>query len=292
MTGDNHSIRSGRSLQSSASLAQKHPELTAPGLNSSIIETVSARFEDGQLTSSSLIGEIALVYNSAGAGPSQETIRLENFANLEKVAPNPAFVVPSSGEGEYLLNLGNITRTAVAFKYQVRGESAQAQTPLQLAPAFKIEQTQTMVIVSYQLHPSFFSASGSTSITFRNVRVALTLEGARATSCQSKPVGTFNRERNLIFWELPEITLTRGGEPNKLLAKFITEAPASGGHIEGKWSIDGEDANGVGSGLAVSVHDATSGSDPFADESAAGSSWKTVPTQKKLTSGSYVVAKS
>ncbi|KAG9878242.1 hypothetical protein KCU94_g21687, partial [Aureobasidium melanogenum] len=60
---DAGSIRSGRSLSSSQSQTNKHPDLHEPGLNSSIIETVSAWFEQGQLTRSVTIGEIALAYN-------------------------------------------------------------------------------------------------------------------------------------------------------------------------------------------------------------------------------------
>ncbi|KAF2206403.1 hypothetical protein CERZMDRAFT_108074 [Cercospora zeae-maydis SCOH1-5] len=295
-TGDNHSIRSARSLQSSASYAQRHPELTSPGLSSSIIETVSARFEHGQLASSSLIGEIALAYHADASFPSSghETIRLENFAQLDKVAPNPAFIDQASGrEGEYSVNLANLAKTSVAFKYQVRGEAAQSQTPVLLTPAFRIEDNLAMVIVSYALHPSFV-ALGSESVTLHNVTIALTLEGSKATSCQSKPVGTFSRDKNLIFWQLDEITLRPGGEANKLLAKFVTDGRASGGYVEGRFEIAGEQAQGLGSGLAVSVL-GTDGAaaDPFADESAAGAApsaanWRNVPTQKKLTSGQYI----
>ncbi|CAK1366846.1 Suppressor of profilin deletion [Cercospora beticola] len=297
-TGDNHSIRSGRSLQSSASYAQRHPELSSPGLSSSIIETVSARFENGQLASSSLIGEIALAYHPDASVPSSghETIRLENFGQLDKVAPNPAFIGQASGrEGEYSVNLANIAKTSVAFKYQVRGEAAQSQTPVLLTPAFKLDENLAMVIVSYALHPSF-AALGSDSVTLHNVTIALTLEGAKATSCQSKPVGTFSRDKNLIFWQLDEITLRPGGEANKLLAKFVTEGKPTGGYVEGRFEISGEQAQGLGSGLAVSVlgtDGAAAAADPFADESVAAAAssaaaWRNVPTQKKLTSGQYI----
>ncbi|KAM3414293.1 hypothetical protein BST61_g10946 [Cercospora zeina] len=302
-TGDNHSIRSGRSLQSSASYAQRHPELSSPGLSSSIIETVSARFENGQLTSSSLIGEIALAYHADASYPSsgRETIRLENFAQLDKVAPNPAFIDQAPGrEGEYSVSLANIAKTSVAFKYQVRGEAAQSQTPVLLTPAFRIEENLAMVIVSYALHPSFV-ALGTESVTLHNVTIALTLEGSKATSCQSKPVGTFSRDKNLIFWKLEEITLRPGSEANKLLAKFVTDGKASGGYVEGRFEVAGEQAQGLGSGLAVSVLGtdgaaAAAAADPFADETAAAAAasssaaatWGNVPTQKKLTSGQYI----
>jgi hypothetical protein len=59
---DTNSIRSARSLTSSA--AVKHPEMHEPGLNSSIIETVNAYFENGEVKSGAVIGEVALSYGS------------------------------------------------------------------------------------------------------------------------------------------------------------------------------------------------------------------------------------
>ncbi|KAI7052679.1 hypothetical protein KC352_g45486, partial [Hortaea werneckii] len=117
-TTDAGSIRSGRSLTSTGSQGLgKHTELHEPGLNSSIVETVSARFEDGNAVHSSLTGEIALAYHPADfSSPfGTENIKLENFSSLEKVAPNPAFItqVPDK-EGEYSINLGQITKTQIA----------------------------------------------------------------------------------------------------------------------------------------------------------------------------------
>lgn len=58
---DTQSVRSGNSLGSL--VHAKHPELTAPGLQSSIIETVSVHFEGGEVKSASIAGEIAFVSN-------------------------------------------------------------------------------------------------------------------------------------------------------------------------------------------------------------------------------------
>lgn len=63
-TSDTQSIRSATSLGSV--LHGKHPDLTAPGLNSSIVETVSATFEEGALKSVRINGEIAFAYNKEG----------------------------------------------------------------------------------------------------------------------------------------------------------------------------------------------------------------------------------
>lgn len=56
---------SADSIRSSASVGGshiKHPEMTNPGLNSSIIETVNALFENGEIKTVNVVGELALSY--------------------------------------------------------------------------------------------------------------------------------------------------------------------------------------------------------------------------------------
>jgi hypothetical protein len=60
---DTQSIRSARSLTSNPQ--HKHPDMHEPGLNSSIIETVNAYFENGLIKTATVIGELALVYGQA-----------------------------------------------------------------------------------------------------------------------------------------------------------------------------------------------------------------------------------
>ena len=290
---DSQSIRSATTTGSQGGI--KHPDLQDAGLNSSIVETVSARFDNGKLTSSSLIGEIALAYNPASfSSPfSNENIRLEKFSNLEKVAPNPAFISQTPGkEGQYAVNLSSLGKTQVAFKYQFRLDDGGSQAPLLLAPAFRPETNQILVIINYSLNPKF-ALNGRESITLSNVMLAVTVEGAKATACQSKPQGTFSREKNLFFWQLNDVTLTPGSTPERLLARFTTDAEAKGGNVESRWEISGENVQGLGSGLGVSMQGQSSGgagdsSDPFADEDGGhAGNWKPVPGAKRLASGSY-----
>ncbi|SMQ51779.1 unnamed protein product [Zymoseptoria tritici ST99CH_1A5] len=290
--GDSNSIRSGRST---ASQGMRHPDLHEPGLTSSIIETVSARFDQGQIATSSLIGEIALAYTptDATSPPASQTIRLDQFSRLEKVAPNPAFISQNlDKEGEYTVNLGNIAKTQIAFKYQLRHDDANTHAPLLLVPAYKIEPTQASVIVSYSLNPAF-ALQGRESLTLSNVLIALTLEGAKGSSCLSRPTGTFVRDKNVIYWQLGEVTLTAGAAPEKLLARFATDSEAKGGSIEARWEISGENARGLGSPLGVSqlAGAGDSSADPFADEDAVGGAatgWSGVPAVRKLINGNYV----
>jgi hypothetical protein len=63
-SSDTTSIRSGYSLVNNASV--KHAEMHNPGLNASIIETVSTTFENGEVKITKINGEIALAHNKVG----------------------------------------------------------------------------------------------------------------------------------------------------------------------------------------------------------------------------------
>ena len=302
---DTQSIRSQRSALSTHSTIVKHPDLHSPGLNSSIVEIVNVWFEQNAIAKASLIGELALAYNPIDVfAPAQfgtENIRLENFPVLEKVAPNPTFIEQTSDKaGEYSVNLSSITKTAVAFKYQVHLEESKLGThaPILLNPAWKCETAQTSVILSYSLNPDFVVDAEAKSVQLSNVVLIIHLEPtAKATSCQSKPVGTFSRDRSLIYWRLGDVTLSSDAPPQKLLARFVTEVEAKPGNIEARWELSGSGVAGFGSGLSVSKfeQEAKEGGageeDPFADEdgppNTSQGSWKEVESVRKLVSGTY-----
>ncbi|KAL8687813.1 MAG: hypothetical protein Q9224_005044, partial [Gallowayella concinna] len=298
---DSHSIRSAHSATSLSQAVAKHPEMMEAGLNASVVETVSAWFTAGQVTKSVVIGEVALAHNHPDAAftARSENIRLENFPVLEKVAPNPTFVTPiPARSGEYSVNLGQISRAAVAFKYQVHLEDSNlaAHVPVIITPSWRIEPTQASVIVSYAFNPAFVSPA-TRSVTMKNVVVVINLANNVAQGCLSKPVGHFSKEKSLIYWRLGDISLDGYAESaQKLLARFTTETEAQPGSVEVRWEISGEAAAGLGSGLGLSQSGTLKeeGSpDPFADESAAGSpigGWKEVKVQRKIVSGKYVAS--
>lgn len=280
----------------------KHPDLHQPGLNASVVETVSAWFQNGQVTKAIMIGELGLTYNSTNTSPppSTESIRLENFSVLEKVAPNTAFITQApERSGEYVATLSSLARTAVAFKYQVHLEEATlpSHAPMVLTTTWKIEPQQASVILGYAFNPAFASAA-KRSMAMKNVTIGIALEGAKATTCQSKPVGTFSKEKSLIYWKLGDIILDQyESGPHKLLARFATETEAKPGNVEARWEISGEDAVGLGSGLSISHQNNSiegvreEGSDPFADEGvtpAPNPFWKEIPVVRKLISGKYI----
>jgi hypothetical protein len=302
---DTQSIRSGRSLSSSASATVKHPDLHEPGLNASLVETVSAWFEQGNVTKAMVIGQVALAYNpiDISAGPfGTEHIRLENFPVLEKVAPNPAFIeqIPDN-PGSYSVELAKITKTSVAFHYQlhIENDSVAALAPIILNPLWKAEPTQVSAILNYSLNPKF-DLRGASSVTIRNLVLVIRLEpGSKATSCQSKPAGTFSRDKGLIYWRLGDVTLSRDQPAQSIRARFITEGDAKPGNTEARWEISGEQSLSLGSGLGVSLSapgetKPDPEDDPFADAEENASSaapsvqWKPVPSVKRITSGTYL----
>ncbi|KAF2495726.1 hypothetical protein BU16DRAFT_527494 [Lophium mytilinum] len=300
-SSDTQSIRSGRSLSSTGSMTIKHPDLHGPGLNSSLVETVSTWFEQGTITKAMVIGQVALAFNPLDLSSpfGTESIRLENFPVLEKVAPNPAFIEQvADSPGNYSVDLARITKTSVAFHYQVHLDSANLATfaPLMLSPAWKVETAHTSALLSYSLNPAFPLGSSS-SITLHNVVLVMRLEpGVKTTHCQSKPVGTFSRDKALIYWRLGDVTLSPDQPAHQIRARFFTDGEAKPGNVEARWEISGEHAAAMGSGLSVSQLD-TEGkteveADPFADESAAPASpaavWKEVQSVRRISSGTYV----
>ena len=297
---DAQSIQSSHSLSSLTSNAVRHPEMHQPGLNASVVETVSTWFSQGQVTKAFVIGELALTHNATELASSSgtESIRLENFPVLEKVAPNPTFITQApSRSGEYVVSLSNLARPAVAFKYQVHLEESNlaAHAPIALTPIWKIEAKQISVMLNYSFNPAFASAL-KRSVSLRNVGILIHIDDAKTISCQSKPIGTFSKEKSLIYWRLGDITLDGYAEaPQKLLARFSTESEAKQGSVEARWEISGEPATGLGSGLSLSQmgNAKEEGTDPFADESAMASPnwvWKDVPVARKLISGKYLAS--
>lgn len=285
---DTQSIRSGRSLASTTAVAPiRHPETHTPGLSSSIIETVSATFSAGQLTRGNITGELALAYTpnpSSTAASTTDTVRLDNFPILEKVAPNPAFVHDLLGDrrGEYTIDLPMLSsKPNIAFKYQLHVPADDAATvagrhaPLIVTPSWRIEEKQTSVIVSYALNPAF----AGQDTTLHNVVLLLFLDG-RASTCQSRPAGTFSREKSMIYWRFDELKLDAA--PSKALARFATDGTAKQGRVEARWEMS-LTPGVLGQGLGISRLEG--GGDPFADGSG---EWREVRGVRRAMAGSYV----
>lgn len=316
-TSDTQSVRSGTSLGSLAHF--QHPDLHGPGLNSSIIETVSAVFDDGQLKSASIAGEVAFVNNPSESGEvkcklqydirceqkltfnlAHETIKINNFAKLEKIGPNRIFVhnISSDHPDQFSLDVAHLTRTSTAFSYRVYADDAETPSlgehaPMAIKLAWKPQGDKLGLLVTYHLNPS---SSFTSPVTLHNVVFVATYDG-QASGAQTKPSGTHLKDKHVVFWRLGDVTLTN--EPQKLVCRIIGAEgiEPKPGHVEVRWEYNATGDEPVGSGISISRLEEGKGKakelsddDPFADASLASSSdqkWVDVPVARKLISGKY-----
>lgn len=297
-----------------------HPEMHEPGLNASIVETVSTWFSEGIVKKSFVVGEIALAYNPTQSGAVMETIRLDNFPVLEKIAPNPNFVSSAVSEkgkekatseekvGEYSVSVSGLKRPTpvVAFKYQLHMDPVDlsASSPILLTPAWQIQDAQASVIVLYTLNPAFFlssarTSSSTTSITLKNVVVSVALDpsidAGKATSAMMAPPNgaAFKRKQGLVVWKMPELVVSDGQQ--KFLVRFATTGPkARPGHVEAKWELQGTTGSRLGVSVLDGAGEAKETADPFSDDGMGPSTparmWNEVHTSRRLTSGRYSAA--
>lgn len=311
---DTTSIHSAHSLVGLA----HHPELHEPGLNASIVETVNTWFSASGVTKAFVTGEVALAYNppTTGAAADTETIRLQHFELLEKVAANPTFVTAAAKDsitsaeehaGTYKLAVNNIKRSApaVGLKYQLHIDEANlaAYSPILLTPAWQLVEGQASVILLYSLNPTF---GASEEVVFKNVVISVALDvsaadAVRPTAAMMSPTqgASFRRKAATVTWRFGELSVSPGPQ-ERLLARFTTAAGVpKQGSVDVKFEVHGKTASAVGvekKGTGGVGAKARTEVDPFADdggefdgvESAGGADgWVEINTRRTVVSGKY-----
>ncbi|CAN8101847.1 unnamed protein product [Discula destructiva] len=309
-TSDTNSIRSANSLGGMSH--GKHPDLTALGLNSSIVETVSASFEGGSLKSVKINGEIAFAYNGDGmVSEARETIRINDFPSLDAIGPNRIFVSSTATPDEFTLDVSHIPSKipTPGFTYRVHADDPTSdfatRCPLIVHPAWKPTGDKLGLVLQYKLNPEFLH--NSEPVLLRGVTFVATYEGARASGVQTKPTGVHLKEKHLVYWRLGDVTLQPGSDWQKIICRIIgaEKGEPKPGNIEARWEYitsSSPDEEGSHSGISISrrgeskgkekaVEDASgedTEDDPFADESAAVAvNWQEVPLVRKIVSGKY-----
>lgn len=299
-TSDTQSVRSGHSLGNLAHA--KHPEMTGPGLHGSIIEHVSIVFKaGGEVESTSMAGELGFVNNATDDDTfkTHETIKINNYPNLERIGPNRIFVQNSTPDqpDQFSLDLSHISKMAPAFSYRVFAPesdplSLAQNAPLFLNPAWKPQGDKLGLLLQYQLNPS---CTLKGPVTLQNVVFIVTYEG-KASGAQTKPSGTHLKDRHIVYWRLGEVTLTP--EPQKIVCRIVGSEGAEPipGHVEARWEYVVPEGEVAGSGISVSRLQETKGKgkevesddDPFADDGVSQThTWVDVPLSRKLVSGKY-----
>lgn len=311
---DTQSIRSGTSFGGASSFSGitrlRHPDMHGSaypyGLNSSVLETVSAVFQDGEVQSVKVTGEIALAHNPDPDATHQdhETIRLNKFSQLESIGPNRTFVGNTIAPDEFTVDVSHLLSTTTAFTYRVHSDtetSLASQCPIAIHPVWKPQGDKLGLLLQYRLNPA---SNLPRPVTLQNLVFVATYEGARASGVQTKPSGTHLKDKHLVYWRLGDVTLT--DDWAKIICRVIGEqnAEPQPGHVEVRWEYasttgsEGEAA--IGSGISVARLGESKGKgrelslddeDPFADAEQLSPKdtrrWVDVPLVRKLVSGKY-----
>ncbi|KAI3316613.1 Muniscin C-terminal mu homology domain-containing protein [Xylariaceae sp. AK1471] len=300
-TSDTQSIRSANSL--SSMVQAKHPEMHQPGLNSSLMETVSATFESSEVKSVKINGEIAFSFNAADdpSPPLHLSVRINNYSLLESIGPNRIFVTNSPDHSDqFTLDLSHIQKTSIAFSYKLHVDAnapPSEYVPILLHPTWKPQGDKLSLVLQYKLNPEFGFAGTNSIVQIHNLVIFATYEG-KASGAQTKPSGTHLKDKHLVYWRLGDVTLSPDGGWQKIVCRIIGEqgAEPKPGNVEARWDFspptDAESSQLIsiskleeGKGKEVDISD----DDPFADaaSSAAEGKWVDVPAVRKLLSGKY-----
>lgn len=281
--------------------------VTGSGLRATMTETVNAIFKSGVAQRVLVTGEVCVTmrdlaqYTSVhGDGPVH--IRLDEFEQLEKVAPNPKYLsqVPDR-PGEYYLNVQVVADATVSqptrpvlFKYQLHvGEGRQDEyTPVEVVPQWKPAVGETRLLINYKAKDGsqlarmaqeasdasgpFASAAGNNSLT--HISVTAGLGGPEVSGVQAKPPGgTWSAESRKMVWNVGDLSFGGPSSSGKVVAKFLTAADGPAGTPEGvmvRWKCEGSLTSGLG--LSV-VHEAMS-----------GQGWRFEEVGKAVVSGKYI----
>ncbi|KAN0065372.1 hypothetical protein ACQY0O_001208 [Thecaphora frezii] len=264
--------------QSMASFSSTNPfehSGTSAGVRASFSERVNVIFAGREVTKVMVVGELSVSLRDvdASAKPTLH-LRLDAYEQLEKAAPNPAFLEAVADKpGEYLLNVRNLFEQgsapvvgggvqAVVLKYQVHvSETRKAEfVPLLVHAQWRCEAHQTSLLLNYQANPrsrlvtssSSSSASGAVvPATVQDLQMAVQIQPTNVTNVMTKPTGTWSAESKTMFWKLNQhlpLPASEGeAEVNKLLARFQIEGGASVPQpVFVKWKVAGRTVSTLG----------------------------------------------
>lgn len=251
---------------------------TDPGLRASITETINVITKGGNVERIQITGEIHLSLRaSTQSGPIH--LRLDQFEQLEKIAPNPAYLaqVPDK-PGEYFLNsevLASATGRAspkgtLLFKYQVHVAAGKEMDllPLQLEPAFSCKDGETRMILNYRVNPAAPLQKSLSNLSL----FASFAPGPSVNNVQAKPPGgVWSPPTRTMTWKMDEVQ--PGG---KIIARFTTdpgEVMTPQG-VQASWAAEGVLVSGLGVDVVAGALE--------------GHSWKFEEVKKGVTTGKYL----
>jgi hypothetical protein len=270
--------------------------LTGSGLRATITETVHVVSKGGLAQKAMVNGEICVTIRELSKyastnGSDPIHIRLDEFEQLEKVAPNPKFLsqVPER-PGEYYLKpevLAHATASQstrpVLFKYQLHvGEGRAGDfAPIEVHPQWKIAPGDNRLLINYKSNDEGRLArrlreTGEGMGRLTEISVVAGLGGPEITQVQAKPQGgTWSAERRRMVWNVSDVDFdpSSGSSAGKIVARFLSSAEGPLGRPEGvslRWKCEGS----LTSGLNLSVVSSNDG-------------WRFEEVGKAVVSGKY-----
>ena len=235
------------------------------GLRASIVETVNVLTKAGEVQRVMVTGEIALSHR--GAGGEATRIRLTGFEELEKAAPNSAYITPVEGAaGEYTLlpsltgSGAGETKTVLKYQLHIPIGSETAFVPLRVKAAWQCQQGQTRVIVQYSANSmsslaqssgrqeaSPFGDDDDQAARLEDLTLQLPVNTAVSTF-SAKPSASWSAERARLTFALEPLSLSASSSAteSKALASLSTEGTASPQPVAVGWRVVGRTVSSVG----------------------------------------------
>ncbi|AET41418.1 Syp1p Ecym_8127 [Eremothecium cymbalariae DBVPG len=275
------SLNMNVSHMSGQSLFQ-HTELTTFGLNASIGEVVNAKFQDGILVSSQLIGEIALNYISPDYSfenlPLDINLKIESEEPFDKLIVNHAFLERTMDNSDVIFKINPqfiLGKTLGALKYSLKSPFV----PIVIHPVWRFEDTQASVMLTLKIFSSL--PDNIKEVTLDDLVVSVAIDNATVTTALSKPQGSFSKEKKRITWRFKEPVVLNRESEQRLIARFLTDkiAQESSKGVQAKFNIRGFQLTGL-----VLKSRELSLDDPFGSEAG---EWNDVAASRTLVAGSY-----
>lgn len=269
---------------SMASSTTAQPAITiGSGLQAALTETINIVSKNGIVQRAQITGELSLTARDLEAAAGPLHIRLDEFQQLEKVAPNPRFLsqVPDR-PGEYYLDSQMLSQASgsgrpLLLKYQlhVPADRAGDYAPLEIHPQWKCQPGDARLLLTYKanLEGRLKRAGGSPTLT--DVAFIASLAGPAVENIQAKPAdGEWDASRHRMTWKVENVEMSAESalSAGRIMARFKTEGEEVG-QPEGvivRWRAEGT----LTSGLGLSIVD--------------GQGWELQGIQQAVVSGKYI----
>ncbi|GAC98692.1 hypothetical protein PHSY_006286 [Pseudozyma hubeiensis SY62] len=239
---------------------------TSSPVKASLTERVNVIFVGREIAKVMVVGELSVAVGSSLAGAVKPLhIRIDAFEQLEKAAPNPAFLkaVPGgTNPGEYLLDVKALLEQgagsglpgsgsqAVVLKYQVHiSEARKAEyVPLSLHAQWRCEPHQTSLLMTYTPNASCrLSSVTDAPAMIQDLQFAVQVQPSTVSNIMSKPTATFVAETKSLFWKINEGLSISESEVHKLLARCqIQGGQTVPSAVHLKWRIVGRTISNLG----------------------------------------------